>query len=166
MLEASIALDELPDLPRRERACRARRRPTRASAHRARELRDRPGWAWLRPFRRLDEYERALAELERAERERRAERRETSSPDARAWSPGRMNWISGTMHAREVRSRKRTASAMSSGWIISSRPTPSTQSVIAVSTNPGQKAVTWTPSLDSSLCSAWLSPTTPNFVAE
>jgi hypothetical protein len=24
------------------------------------------GWAWLRPFRRLDEYERALAELDLA----------------------------------------------------------------------------------------------------
>ena len=35
-------------------------------------------------------------------------------------SPARMNWISGTMHAREVESRKRTASAMSSGAIISS----------------------------------------------
>jgi hypothetical protein len=35
---------------------------------RARELRARPGWAWLRPFRRLDEYERALERVE-AERE-------------------------------------------------------------------------------------------------
>ena len=38
-------------------------------------------------------------------------------------SLGRTNWISGTMHAREVRSRKRTASAMSSGRIIWSRGT-------------------------------------------
>src|ERR671936_299224 len=45
--------------PRRER------RPT-GERHRARELRYQPGWAWLRPFRRLDEYERAVAELEAA----------------------------------------------------------------------------------------------------
>jgi hypothetical protein len=59
MLEASITLDETPALetPRR------RRRET-GERHRARELRRQPGWAWLRPFRRLDEYDRALAELE------------------------------------------------------------------------------------------------------
>jgi hypothetical protein len=33
---------------------------------RSRELRRRAGWAWLRPFRRLDDYERALASLEDA----------------------------------------------------------------------------------------------------
>ena len=32
------------------------------------ELRQRRGWAWLRPFRRLDDYERALARVE-AERD-------------------------------------------------------------------------------------------------
>jgi hypothetical protein len=58
MLEASITLDETPDLPRERRA----RRPT-GERHRARELRHQPGWAWLRPFRRLDEYERALSDL-------------------------------------------------------------------------------------------------------
>jgi hypothetical protein len=61
MLEASIVLDETPALsdvgtPRRER------RPT-GERYRARELRHQPGWAWLRPFRRLDEYERAVSEL-------------------------------------------------------------------------------------------------------
>jgi hypothetical protein len=61
MLEASITLDETPSLesvpkPQRER------RPT-GERHRARELRYQPGWAWLRPFRRLDEYERALSEI-------------------------------------------------------------------------------------------------------
>jgi len=30
---------------------------------RSAELSGRPGWAWLRPFRRLDEYERALEQL-------------------------------------------------------------------------------------------------------
>ncbi len=33
---------------------------------RARELSKRPGWAWMRPFRRYDDYERALAHLEAA----------------------------------------------------------------------------------------------------
>jgi hypothetical protein len=55
MLEASIMLEEVPELPRI-------RRPT-GERHRARELRFQPGWAWLRPFRRLDEYERAVNEL-------------------------------------------------------------------------------------------------------
>jgi hypothetical protein len=62
MLEASIMLDETPAL---ERPSRLPSNPT-GERHRAAELRDRPGWAWVRPFRRLDEYERALAELEEA----------------------------------------------------------------------------------------------------
>ena len=67
MLEASVMLDETPPVtdvarPQRER------RPT-GERHRARELRHQPGWAWLRPFRRLDEYERALAEVEAARAE-------------------------------------------------------------------------------------------------
>jgi hypothetical protein len=69
MLEASIALDETPDLPARPPQ-RVQARRSTGERHRARELRDRPGWAWLRPFKRLDEYERALAELECLERER------------------------------------------------------------------------------------------------
>jgi hypothetical protein len=70
-LEASILLDETPAL---EPARRRPRRPT-YERHRAAELRDRPGWAWLRPFRRLDEYERAVAELEQAaERSRELDR--------------------------------------------------------------------------------------------
>jgi hypothetical protein len=49
MLETSIALEgpSLSDVPRP-----ARRYPT--------------GWAWLRPFRRLDDYQRALEELDLA----------------------------------------------------------------------------------------------------
>ncbi len=31
---------------------------------RSRELRGRPGWAWLRVFRRYDDYERALERLQ------------------------------------------------------------------------------------------------------
>jgi hypothetical protein len=60
MLQASILLEETPAL-----SAPRPRRPT-GERHRAAELRHQPGWAWLRPFRRLDEYERALAELERA----------------------------------------------------------------------------------------------------
>jgi hypothetical protein len=62
MLEASILLDETPALERPP----GPRRPT-GETHRAAELRGRAGWAWLRPFRRLDEYERALAEIEDAD---------------------------------------------------------------------------------------------------
>jgi hypothetical protein len=69
MLEASIAIDETPALPMRS-SHRARSRRDTGERHRGRELRERSGWAWLRPLRRLDEYERALAELARLERER------------------------------------------------------------------------------------------------
>ncbi len=58
-------------------------------------------------------------------------------------SSGRVKTISGTRHAGEVLSRNRTDSAMSSGRIISSACTRSfANSVIGVSTNPGQSAVT------------------------
>ena len=69
MLDASIALEEIPSLPRPSRGCP---RLGTGERHRARELRGRPGWAWLRPVRRLDEYERAVAELDgvAADRER------------------------------------------------------------------------------------------------
>ena len=48
---------------------------------RGRELRSEPGWAWMRVFRRYDEYERALALLEAppVERLRRRERERVSS---------------------------------------------------------------------------------------
>jgi hypothetical protein len=61
MLEASITLDETPSLATVTKP-RLERRPT-GERHRARELRHQPGWAWLRPFRRLDEYERAVSEI-------------------------------------------------------------------------------------------------------
>jgi hypothetical protein len=48
MLEASIALEDMPSL--------ADVPPPQVSYP--------MGWAWLRPFRRLDDYERALAELD------------------------------------------------------------------------------------------------------
>ena len=50
MLEASIGLEEVPSLQEVERP----------------EPSYPPGWAWLRPFRRFDDYERALAELDLA----------------------------------------------------------------------------------------------------
>jgi hypothetical protein len=79
-LEESIAAEEQIDLAEaisdHERLTGTRR--TRAGdPDRSRELQARPGWSWLRPFRRLDDYERALARVEReqaAERGREAER--------------------------------------------------------------------------------------------
>ena len=52
MLQASIALEEVPSLAD---VARPAREP---------EPGDPVGSAWLRPFRRLDEYERALAQLD------------------------------------------------------------------------------------------------------
>jgi hypothetical protein len=67
MLQASILLEETPALPAApSQARRPHPRRLTGERHRASELRHQPGWAWLRPFRRLDEYERALAELEQA----------------------------------------------------------------------------------------------------
>jgi hypothetical protein len=66
MLDVSIALDETPSLADVPRPCR---RPVDTGERsRLTELQGREGWAWLRPFRRLDEYERALAQLEEIER--------------------------------------------------------------------------------------------------
>jgi hypothetical protein len=71
-LAASIAAHR--ELVARRRAAEpvrpARRSgPRPGDPDRSRELRRRGGWAWLRPFRRYDEYEAALELLE-AERER------------------------------------------------------------------------------------------------
>jgi hypothetical protein len=48
------------------------RRPRRDTGERdrTRELRGRHGWAWLRPVRRYEDFERALDELGQPERER------------------------------------------------------------------------------------------------
>src|SRR5215210_5792062 len=76
MLEASIALDEpgfteLSVAVAEHEASRKRSvaRDT-GERHRAAELREREGWAWLRPFRRLDEFELAVREARAMERER------------------------------------------------------------------------------------------------
>jgi hypothetical protein len=83
MLEASIALDDgtVEELQRM-----GARRNGHGNGHgerpkprdtgerdRSAELRGRHGWAWLRPFRRYDEYELALDEVRKLERERQRE---------------------------------------------------------------------------------------------
>jgi hypothetical protein len=85
MLEASIMIDETPDLP----VSPSRPRRDTGERHRGAELKYQPGWAWMRPFRRLDEYELALAQLERlADAERARPRRPpaagTGSPEPRS----------------------------------------------------------------------------------
>ena len=70
--EAAASLEE-----RSEKAAPvASPRPRRDTGERDRsgELHQRHGWAWLRVFRRLDDYESALKRVQRAERE--VERRE------------------------------------------------------------------------------------------
>ncbi len=75
--------------------------------------------------------------------------------------------ISGITQAGERRSSMRTASAMSSGRIMSSAATLSlTKSVIGVSTKAGQSAHDLMPSPPISLFIAWVKPTTPALVAE
>ena len=80
-LEASILAEEHVDLGAaiRDHEALVSSRPQRVrpgDADRSQELRRRGGWSWTRPFRRLDDFERALAVVE-AERDRlRAERTE------------------------------------------------------------------------------------------
>lgn len=76
-LEASLLAEESCDLgevvaehrkllsrSRREDARRKAGAPRPGDPDRRDELRRRTGWAWLRPFRRLDDYQRALARVE------------------------------------------------------------------------------------------------------
>jgi hypothetical protein len=78
MLEASLMYqDEVSDLAAAAaehrallgsaRGLRPRRRPT-GETSRLRELRHRAGWAWLRVFRRYDDYSAALAQIESEEK--------------------------------------------------------------------------------------------------
>lgn len=82
-LEASLLADDHTALAgaireHRELVARAGRRapaaeprapaPRPGDPDRSGELRQRAGWAWLRPFRRLDDYERAIVRVE-AERD-------------------------------------------------------------------------------------------------
>ncbi len=67
-----------------------------ADSDRAAELRHRAGWAWLRPFRRLDDYEAALsAATAQAEESAQIAR----DAVAQSPSPGRVNMISGMTQA-------------------------------------------------------------------
>jgi hypothetical protein len=77
MLEVSIAVEELEDLRPGITERKVPSVPPRDTGERDRtsELRHKPGWAWMRPFRRLDDYEQALRELEELE-ERRERQRE------------------------------------------------------------------------------------------
>lgn len=75
MLEASLARDENWDLATvaaEHRDLKQRiereRRPT-GERDRTDELAGRHGWAWMRPFRRYEDYEAALAWLDEVERE-------------------------------------------------------------------------------------------------
>jgi hypothetical protein len=83
-LESSLLADPSTDFERAiddHRALVAARADVRAKPaaqppgepDRRRELRRRDGWAWMRVFRRLDEYERALARVEAERDGRRAE---------------------------------------------------------------------------------------------
>jgi hypothetical protein len=73
MLEASLMYqDEVSDLAaaaaeHRRLVGSAKRRPT-GETSRIRELRHRAGWAWLRVFRRYDDYTAALAQVESEEK--------------------------------------------------------------------------------------------------
>ena len=76
MLEASIALDE-PGFTELSAAVAdheaSRKRSVKGDTgerHRGAELREREGWDWLPPFRRLDEFEQAVREARAMERER------------------------------------------------------------------------------------------------
>jgi hypothetical protein len=68
---ATAAADHRESLERNATARRAergrRRRPT-GETSRLGELRNRPGWSWLRVFRRYDDYQAALAQIESEER--------------------------------------------------------------------------------------------------
>jgi hypothetical protein len=82
MLEASSWSDEpgteLERAAREARAAAERREAGRGAdtgeRDRSRELRQRPGWAWLRIFRRYDDFEDAVRRAGEAEPERKRER--------------------------------------------------------------------------------------------
>jgi hypothetical protein len=61
---------------RREAEEASRRRVRPGDPDRSGELGGRQGWRWLRPFRRLDDYERAMAMVEREAEAERDEQRE------------------------------------------------------------------------------------------
>ena len=62
--DISAAVDELRARRAEHEAAGKRKRRATGERDRSRELRARPGWAWLRVFRRLDDWEEALARAE------------------------------------------------------------------------------------------------------
>src|SRR5262249_41023742 len=88
-----------------------------------------------------------------------------STGECRIPGPAVVMTSSGTKLRGEVRSRKRTASAMSSAGIITAPEGSCAQDAPGVSTNPGSSAVTWIPSRLSSACAEWLRATNAALVA-
>lgn len=75
--ETELAVAAAEHRAAKERAVeRTRGRRDTGERSRTRELRNRPGWAWLRVFRRLDEWEAAVARVEESARADEAPRRE------------------------------------------------------------------------------------------
>jgi hypothetical protein len=93
MLEVSIASEsergggELARAIDAHLASRASARRDTGERDRTKELAGRSGWAWLRPFRRLDEYERAISQLEATE---------VSQEAAEAWQEATEAWQEAT----------------------------------------------------------------------
>lgn len=65
LLEEDVPMEQLRAAIAEHRQLVARTRP--GDPDRTRELRQSPGWAWLRAFRRYDEYERALERVQAAD---------------------------------------------------------------------------------------------------
>ena len=71
-LETSLLNEDVTDADLRAAVAEHRElmaRPRPGDPDRSSELRGEPGWSWLRLFRRLDDYERALERVRSAERE-------------------------------------------------------------------------------------------------
>ena len=71
LVNEDVSVGDLEAAVAEHRALLRRRRESRpGEPDRSRELRGTPGWAWLRPFRHYDEYERALELVRAAESDR------------------------------------------------------------------------------------------------
>jgi hypothetical protein len=67
-MDEDLPPDDLRAAIAEHRELRSRVRP--GDPDRTGELRRKPGWAWLRPFRRYDEYEGALVRVLAAQSDR------------------------------------------------------------------------------------------------
>jgi hypothetical protein len=88
MLEASISLDqpgltELSSAIAEHRAVQQKQRRDTGERDRTAELRNQEGWAWTRPFRRLDEFELTVREVRAMERGRKRRREPAKAPAGR-----------------------------------------------------------------------------------